>query len=91
VITGHTHRGGPNEGEASWPLAGGGHLHNTGSWVFSSAFHNPGTPPSPYWPGTVTWLEDDAPPRRVQLLLHHSHPEMLELIERTRSSPASRQ
>ena len=22
--------------------------------------------PSPYWPGTVTWLEDDGPPRRVQ-------------------------
>jgi UDP-2,3-diacylglucosamine pyrophosphatase LpxH len=84
VITGHTHRGGPNEGEATWPLAGGGQLHNTGSWVFASAFHNPGTPPSPYWPGTVTWLEGEAPPRRVQLLLDRSHPEMIELIGRTR-------
>jgi UDP-2,3-diacylglucosamine pyrophosphatase LpxH len=83
VITGHTHRGGPSEGEASWPLAGGGHLHNTGSWVFASAFHNPGTPPSPYWPGTVTWLEESGPPRRVQLLLARSHGEMVELIERT--------
>jgi UDP-2,3-diacylglucosamine pyrophosphatase LpxH len=88
VITGHTHRGGPNEGEATWPLAGGGHLHNTGSWVFASAFHNPGTPPSPYWPGTVTWVEDEAPPRRVQLLLDRSHPEMTELIGRTRSGPS---
>jgi UDP-2,3-diacylglucosamine pyrophosphatase LpxH len=87
VITGHTHRGGPNEGEATWPLAGGGQLHNTGSWVFASAFHNPGTPPSPYWPGTVTWIEDDAPPRRVQLLLDRSHPEMIELIDRARSQP----
>jgi Calcineurin-like phosphoesterase superfamily domain len=87
VITGHTHRGGPNEGEATWPLAGGGQLHNTGSWVFASAFHNPGTPPSPYWPGTVTWVEDEAPPRRVQLLLDRSHPEMIELIGRTRSRP----
>jgi UDP-2,3-diacylglucosamine pyrophosphatase LpxH len=87
VITGHTHRGGPNEGEATWPLAGGGHLHNTGSWVFASAFHSPGTPPSPYWPGTVTWIEDEAPPRRVQLLLDRSHPEMIELIRRTRSQP----
>jgi hypothetical protein len=88
VITGHTHRGGPNEGEATWPLAGGGQLHNTGSWVFASAFHNPGTPPSPYWPGTVTWVEDEAPPRRVQLLLDRSHPEMIELIGRTRSRPS---
>jgi UDP-2,3-diacylglucosamine pyrophosphatase LpxH len=87
VITGHTHRGGPNEGEATWALVGGGHLHNTGSWVFASAFHNPGTPPSPYWPGTVTWVEDEAPPRRVQLLLDRSHPEMIELIGRTRSEP----
>jgi UDP-2,3-diacylglucosamine pyrophosphatase LpxH len=90
VITGHTHRGGPNEGEATWPLAGGGQLHNSGSWVFASAFHNPGTPPSPYWPGTVTWVENDAPPRRKQLLLDHSHPEMIELIGRTRSAATRR-
>ena len=62
VITGHTHRGGPNPGEAQWPLPGGGQLHNTGSWA-TSIFHHPGTPPSPYWPGTVTWVEDSGPPR----------------------------
>jgi UDP-2,3-diacylglucosamine pyrophosphatase LpxH len=83
VITGHTHRGGPTAEEASWPLPGGGQLHNTGSWVFATAFHNPGTPPSPYWPGTVTWVEDTGPPRRVQLLLDHSHGDMLGVIERT--------
>ena len=44
VITGHTHRAGPNEDEAAWPLPGGGQLHNTGSWVFASAFHTPGRP-----------------------------------------------
>ncbi|HYJ21558.1 MAG TPA: metallophosphoesterase [Solirubrobacterales bacterium] len=91
VVTGHTHRGGPNEGEAGWPLAGGGQLHNTGSWVFSSAFHNPGTPPSPYWPGTITWLEDTGPPRRKQLLLDRSHADMTELIRRVREvTPATR-
>lgn len=84
VITGHTHRGGPLPGEAEWPLSGGGRLHNTGSWVFSSAFHQPGTPPNSYWPGTVTWLEDDAPLRRVQLLHGHSYEEMLELTRRAR-------
>jgi hypothetical protein len=83
VITGHSHRGGPNRDEASWPLRGGGQLHNTGSWVFATAFHSPGTPPSPYWPGTVTWVENTGPPRRVQLLLDRSHPEMVDVIERT--------
>ena len=66
VLMGHTHRAGPNDGEDEWELPGGGCLHNTGSWVFASAFHHPGRPPGPYWPGTVTWLEDDEPPRRVR-------------------------
>jgi calcineurin-like phosphoesterase family protein len=82
VLTGHTHRGGPLPDEAEWPLPRGGRLHNTGSWVFASAFHQPGTPPNSYWPGTVTWLEDDAPPRRVQLLQSFSHKEMTDLITR---------
>jgi hypothetical protein len=69
TITGHTHRGGPWDADPAWALPGGGLLHNTGSWVFASAFHHPGTPPGPYWPGTVTWLEDEGPPRRVRLLL----------------------
>jgi hypothetical protein len=82
VITGHTHRAGPLPSEPEWLLARGGRLHNTGSWVFSSAFHQPGTPPNSYWPGTVTWLEGDDPPRRVQLLLEHSHEQMTDLISR---------
>ena len=81
VITGHSHRGGPVASEAEWPLPGGGRLHNTGSWVFSSAFHHPGKPPNSYWPGTVTWVEDEGPPRRVQLLLERSHADLLELVE----------
>ena len=84
VITGHTHRGGPTAAEAEWPLPGGGRLHNSGSWVFASVFHHPGTPPSPYWPGTVTWVEDSGPPRRVQLLLKRSHPELTKLVGRVR-------
>lgn len=82
VITGHTHRGGPADEEAEWPLRGGGRLHNTGNWIFASVFHHPGRPPGPYWPGTVTWLEDDAPPRRVQLLLDHPHAQLVEAVER---------
>ena len=68
VITGHTHRAGPEAGDGDWPLPGGGRLHNTGSWIFASAFHRPGTPPGAYWPGSVTWLEDEGAPRRVRLL-----------------------
>jgi hypothetical protein len=69
TITGHTHRAGPWDGEADWVLASGGRLHNTGSWVYADAFHHPGLPPGPYWPGTVTWIDGDAPPRRVRLLV----------------------
>ncbi|HEU5063034.1 MAG TPA: metallophosphoesterase [Solirubrobacterales bacterium] len=82
VITGHTHRGGPLPDEPEWPLPRGGRLHNTGSWVFASAFHQPGTPPNSYWPGTVTWLEGSEPPRRVRLLHSYSHKDMSDLIDR---------
>ncbi|HEU5105977.1 MAG TPA: metallophosphoesterase, partial [Solirubrobacterales bacterium] len=81
VINGHTHRGGPLPDEPEWPLPGGGRLHNTGSWVFATAFHQPGRPPNSYWPGTVTWLEDNDPPRRIQLLHNYSHEEMSDLIK----------
>ncbi len=82
TITGHTHRGGPAENEAEWALPEGGHLHNTGNWVFASAFHHPGTPPGPYWPGTITWLEDSGPPQRRRLLLDHPQDELHAAVAR---------
>jgi hypothetical protein len=85
LITGHTHRGGPGEEDGSWPLPGGGSLHNTGSWVFASAFHHPGTPPGPYWPGTVTWLEDEGPPRRVPLLADRPRKQLAAVVRAQRS------
>ena len=84
VITGHTHRGGPRDGEAAWRLPGGGQLHNTGNWVFSTPLHHPGRPPNSYWPGTVTWLEDSGPPRRVELLRDREHHDMVELAAKAR-------
>jgi calcineurin-like phosphoesterase family protein len=84
TITGHTHRAGPRAGEAEWELAGGGRLHNSGSWIFASAFHHPGRPPGPYWPGTVTWVEDDGPPRRVDLLAQRSGSELETVVDRIR-------
>lgn len=83
TITGHTHRGGPEESDAEWPLSGGGRLHNTGSWVYADAFHHPGAPPGPYWPGTVTWVEEEGSPRRVRLLLEHPREELLAAVQRT--------
>jgi 3',5'-cyclic AMP phosphodiesterase CpdA len=82
VITGHTHRGGPEESDVEWALPGGGRLHNTGSWVFASAFHHPGTPPGPYWPGTVTWLAKEGPPRRTRLLIERPRDELRGVVSR---------
>ncbi len=72
VITGHTHRAGPRGDDPAWQLPGGGQIHNTGNWVFAAAMHRPDSRPGPYWPGTVTWLDADGPPRRVSLLADHS-------------------
>ncbi|HEY2478092.1 MAG TPA: metallophosphoesterase [Solirubrobacterales bacterium] len=92
VITGHTHRAGPRSAEAPWRLPGGGELHNTGNWVFSTALHRPGRPPNSYWPGTVTWVEDSGPPRRVELLRDREHTDLVALAAKSRgieTRPAS--
>jgi hypothetical protein len=89
TITGHTHRGGPGEGDAAWQVPGGGHLHNTGSWVYADAFHHPGRPPGPYWPGTVTWVEDEGAPRRARLLLDRPREELRAAVERTAEGGAT--
>jgi len=87
LITGHTHRPGPLPDEPEWTLPGGGRLHNTGNWIFFEALQPSGAPPHSYWPGTVTWLEGNEPPRRVQLLQDYSHAQLAELI--SRGSPAT--
>jgi hypothetical protein len=89
VITGHTHRGGPRPDEGPWRLPGSGELHNTGNWVFSTPLHSPGEPPNSYWPGTVTWLEDSGPPRRVDLLRDRTHHELVELVAAARGIPTA--
>ncbi|HVW46941.1 MAG TPA: metallophosphoesterase [Solirubrobacterales bacterium] len=84
VITGHTHRGGPRPEEGAWRLPGGGELHNTGNWVFSTPLHNPGEPPNSYWPGTVTWVGDSGPPRRVELLRDRTHHDLVTTVAKSR-------
>src|SRR5262249_1627487 len=82
VIVGHPHRPRPRPDEDPRPPPGGGRRHNTGCWTFTSAFHRPGTPPGPYWPGTVTWVEDEGPPRRVGLLEGHSREALRGIVRR---------
>jgi len=67
VIFGHTHRRGPLAEEPGWE-AGEARLWNTGSWVHSPALLGRSAADSPYWPGTVCFLEDDGDPRLVNLL-----------------------
>jgi Calcineurin-like phosphoesterase len=81
ILTGHTHRGGPYDGDMEWALSGGGRLHNTGSWVFATAFHHPGTPPGSFWPGTITWLDDEGPPTRKRLLLDRTREELKRKVD----------
>jgi UDP-2,3-diacylglucosamine pyrophosphatase LpxH len=86
VITGHTHRAGPADDEQPWRIPGGGLLHNTGSWVFADAFHHPGSPPGPYWPGVVTWVEDSGPPQRVRLLEGHPRDGLVDAVSSIRAT-----
>ena len=69
VIFGHTHRAGPLPGDAEgWRLTGGTQLTNTGSWLYESVFIRGEGPSNPYWPGSVTWLDDNGPPRLTNVL-----------------------
>lgn len=69
VIFGHTHRAGPLPGETEgWTLPGGARLHNTGSWILEAAFSAADGPENPYWPGRVTWVDDEGPPRFENVL-----------------------
>lgn len=69
VIFGHTHRAGPLPGDAEgWSLPGGTQLTNTGSWLYESVFIRGEGPSNPYWPGGVTLLGDEGPPRLTNAL-----------------------
>ncbi len=70
VIFGHTHRSGPwpRDDASGWRLENGGRLWNSGSWVHEPAFLGAEPEQSPYFPGVVTWVDDDGPPRLERLL-----------------------
>jgi hypothetical protein len=65
VLFGHTHRPGPlpADDEREWRSPSGARLWNSGSWYLEPSFVSTLAERSPYWPGTVVWLEAGAPPR----------------------------
>lgn len=85
VITGHTHHPGPRGGE--WPLESGGQLHNTGNWIFARVLHRDAAKGT-FWPGTLTWVEDSRPPRRVDLLDDLTPDDLVALTLQTRDARA---
>jgi hypothetical protein len=88
VVYGHTHRPGPlaGDGTAEWQLGDGTSLHGTGSWTYSPGLCGPTAERSLYWPGTVTWLDDDGPPRRVELLAGRTHGDLRAAVKRIRAA-----
>ena len=70
VIFGHTHRAGPLPGNdpVEWTTARGGRLINSGCWVHEPAFMGPDASQSPYRTGFCVVVDDDGPPRLLNLL-----------------------
>lgn len=69
VIFGHTHRAGPLPGNdpAEWRTSSGSRLINCGCWVHEPAFMGPDAAKSPYRTGFCVVLDDDGPPRLLNL------------------------
>jgi Calcineurin-like phosphoesterase len=70
VIFGHTHRAGPLTGDdgAEWMTRSGTRLTNSGCWVHEPAFMGPDPAQSPYRTGFCVVVDDDGPPRLLNLL-----------------------
>jgi hypothetical protein len=79
VLFGHTHRSGPLAGDdgPAWRTSGGAALWNTGSWVHEPVYVGEAGTASPYWPGTVVWVEETAAPRLERVL---ADPGLLESV-----------
>jgi hypothetical protein len=70
VIFGHTHRAGPLAGDdrSEWLTSAGGRLINSGCWAHEPAFMGSDGSQSPYRTGFCVIVDDDGPPRLVNLL-----------------------
>jgi predicted phosphodiesterase len=73
IVYGHTHRPGPlARDDGTWNSG----YYNTGSWLYEPNLLQTTAGESPYWPGTVLFIEDDEPPRLESLLLEVSHEDL---------------
>jgi predicted phosphodiesterase len=72
VIFGHTHRPGPLPQDSDWDPR----LFNTGSWLYEPNLLQTTAAESPYWPGTLLFVEDDKPPELRRLLLDATHADL---------------
>lgn len=54
----------------------GARLLNCGSWTYAGIFLTDTPGESPYWPGSAVLVQDDGPPRVLQLLLERSRAEL---------------
>jgi predicted phosphodiesterase len=90
VVFGHTHRPGPlgRDDGSQWRLRSGTRLHSTGSWTYSSGLCGPSPQQSLFWPGTVTWIDDEGPPQRRELLHGRSREDLGAAVRRTRAAGA---
>jgi hypothetical protein len=81
VIFGHTHRPGPLPGDdaSEWRTPRGTRLWNSGSWLNERVFLKSVERKSPYWPGTIVWLEEEGPPRIENLLRDAELPAVAEI------------
>ncbi len=70
VIFGHTHRAGPlpDDDPAEWTALNGACMLNSGCWVHEPAFLGRDPLRSPYRAGFCVVVDDDGPPRLVNLL-----------------------
>src|SRR5439155_1055493 len=68
-------------GDEGWTTPGGIRLHNTGNWVYEPGFLGRSPTDSPYWPGGLTYVEDEGPPRLERPLSHLRHEDFLPMLD----------
>jgi predicted phosphodiesterase len=68
VVFGHTHRAGPLAPEGDWRCSTGARLLNPGSWTYSPQLVRERGRESPYWPGKMVRVDEEGPPRLVDVL-----------------------
>jgi len=68
VIYGHTHRAGPLPREGEWRAPTGARLMNCGAWTWAPQLAGGSKGTGPYWPGRMVIVDDEGPPRLVNVL-----------------------